>query len=305
MEVSYRAGFTEATRPELGADRVATMLYRHDVPLPEDVRVGFEVASPFARVLAFLLDTAIIFGVIVVTVMLFLFTGLGAMFQFAPGVGFALLMLLFFAANVGYFFLFEVFFSGQTPGKYALKLRVVKHDGEEITPRQGAARSFIRFAIIGPLPALLIFGLFDVEFFMMIAPFSALGVWMFVDRKTRGIPDLVAGTLVIVQKMPPAAGNRPYVPPYFMLPFHHFPLNHKEMSKLTPLDYARLEEFGTRLSTISSSARQQAAMAAAAALARRMDYSHEVEPQYAELFLYEMHAALKQQLQQLYPDLYA
>jgi hypothetical protein len=65
-----------------------------------------------------------------------------------------------------------------------------------------------------------------------------------------------------------------------------------------------LEEFGSRLSTISSEGRQQAAMAAAAALATRMGYSKPVDPQYAEIFLFEMHAALKQQLQQLYPDLY-
>jgi hypothetical protein len=35
-----------------------------------------------------------------------------------------------------------------------------------------------------------------------------------------------------------------------------------------------------------------------------MEYSKPVEPEYAEIFLFEMHAALKQQLQQLYPDLY-
>jgi uncharacterized RDD family membrane protein YckC len=305
MDVSYRAGFTEATRPELGADRVATMLYRHDVPLPEDVRVGFEVASPFARVLAFLLDIALITGAVLALVIAVIFTPLGALFARAPGLSTALLLLALFLINIGYFFLFEVFFSGQTPGKRALSLRVVQEDGEEISPRQGVVKSFVRFAIVGPVPALLIIGVFSVELFMMLAPLSALGVWMFVDRKTRGIPDLVAGTLVVVQKMPPNTGTRPYVPPYFMLPYHFFSLNHGEMSKLTPLDYARLEEFGTRLSTISSSARQQAAMAAAAALAKRMGYSKPIEPEYAELFLYEMHAALKQQLQQLYPDLYA
>jgi hypothetical protein len=77
------------------------------------------------------------------------------------------------------------------------------------------------------------------------------------------------------------------------------------MQRLTPDDYVKLEEFGARLSTISSEARREAAMAAAAALAGRMKYSKPVEPEYAEVFLFEMHAALKQQLQQLYPDLYA
>ncbi|MBK8207760.1 MAG: RDD family protein [Planctomycetes bacterium] len=286
MEVSYRAGFTDATRPELGADRVATLLYRHEVPLPEDVKAAFEVASPFARVLAFLLDALMIAGLTFVAVLVGSMMLVASMFVGMTGFAYALLLIVLFVIQVGYFFIFEVFFSGQTPGKYACKLRVIKEDGEEISPLQGLVKSFMRFAI-------------------MIPPFTALAIVMFVDRKTRGIPDMVAGTLVIVQKMPQHTGNRPYVPPYFQLAYHHFPLNHSEMSKLTPLDYARLEEFGTRLSTISSSARQQAAMAAAAALAKRMSYSNPVDPDYAELFLFEMHAALKQQLMQLYPDLYA
>jgi uncharacterized RDD family membrane protein YckC len=304
MDVSYKAGFTDATRPEVGADRVGTLLYRHEVPLPEDVKAAFEVASPFARVLAFLLDLAIItagtIGVVILTIM-----AAGAVLRASPMLAMTLLLLLIFLFNVGYFFIFEGFFSGQTPGKFMTKLRVIKEDGEEIGPKEGVVRAFARFLIIGPFPCLLIIGVFSADVLMMVAPFNALAIVMFVDRKTRGIPDLIAGTLVVVQKMPAHSATRPYVPPYSMLPFHYFPLNHSEMSKLTPLDYARLEEFGTRLSTISTSARQQAAMAAAAALAKRMGYSQPIEPEYAELFLYEMHAALKQQLQQLYPDLYA
>lgn len=305
MEVSYRAGFTDATRPEPGADRVATLLYRHEVPLPEDVKAAFEVASPFARVSAFLIDLGILALLNIIVIVLGLMAIVGTAMAGSWGLGFALTMIAFFAVNVGYFFFFETFFSGQTPGKMACKLRVIKEDGEEISPAQGLARSFVRFAIIGPLPALLIGGLFSVEWLMMVAPLNALAIVMFIDRKSRGVPDFVAGTLVILQKLPTHNMQRPYVPPYFNLPYHHFPLNHNEMSKLTPLDYARLEEFGTRLSTISSSARQQAAMAAAAALARRMNYGKPVDPEYAELFLFEMHAALKQQLMQLYPDLYA
>ncbi|MBX3461242.1 MAG: RDD family protein [Planctomycetes bacterium] len=305
MDVSYRAGFTDATRPEPGADRVATLLYRHEVPLPEDVKAAFEVASPFARVSAFLIDLGVVALLNIIVIVLGLMALVGTAMAGSWGLGFALIMIAFFAVNVGYFFLFETFLSGQTPGKMAMKLRVIKEDGEEIAPAQGLVRSFIRFAIIGPLPALLIGGLFSVELLMAVAPLNALAIVMFIDRKSRGLPDLVAGTLVIVQKLPTHNMQRPYVPPYFHLPYHHFPLNHTEMSKLTPLDYARLEEFGTRLSTISSSARQQAAMAAAAALAKRMNYGKPVEPEYAELFLFEMHSALKQQLMQLYPDLYA
>lgn len=294
MDVYYRAGFTDATRPEVNADRVGTMLYRHEVPLPENVKAGFEVANPFLRVLAFLIDFAIMVAILFVATWALIsamFGGMGAAYLLLS----ALYMLVIFAATIGYFFLFEVFFSGQTPGKYVCKLRVVQENGEEITPKQGLARSFIRLAVLW-LPILWV---------PVTLPLIALAFVKFLDRKSRGLPDFAAGTLVIIQKMPGHTGNRPYVPPYFMLPHHHFPLSHEELSRLVPLDYARLEEFGTRLSTIRTAARQQAAMAAAAALARRMEYSHPIEPAFAELFLFEMHAALKQQLAQLYPDLYA
>lgn len=304
QQVSYRASFTDATRPVEGADRVGTMAWKHEVALPEDVRAAFEVASPFARVFAFLIDLAFIcmaiLGVVMLAVMVLTAGGLAASW-----IAIALLLLLMFAVNIGYFFLFEGVFSGQTPGKYFLKLRVIKEDGEEIGPLEGIVRAFIRFMIIGPAPSLLFIGVFSAEMLFMVAPFHLLAFVMFIDPKGRGIPDFFANTLVVHQKLPQRQWQTPYVPPYFMLPHHYFPLNATEMSRLTPEDYVRLEEFGTRLSTISSEARRQAAMAAAAALATRMGYSKPVDPDFAEIFLFEMHSALKQQLQQLYPDLYA
>lgn len=304
--VSYRASFTDATRPEQGADRVGTLAWKHEVMLPEDVKAAFEVASPFSRVLAFLIDMGAIMILVVALVMIGMVVLTASMVGGSEGfVALALILLLFFVINVGYFFLFEGVFSGQTPGKLAMKLRVVKEDGEEIGPKEGIVRAFMRFLIIGPVPCVLFLGVFDFELLFALAPFSFLAFWMFIDRKSRGIPDFVANTMVVVQKVPQRQWNTPYVPAYFQLPHHFFPLNASEMAKLTPEDYVKLEEFGTRLSTISSDARQQASMAAAAALATRMQYSKPVDPEYAEVFLYEMHAALKQQLQQLYPDLYA
>ncbi|MCG3183491.1 MAG: hypothetical protein ICCCNLDF_01594 [Planctomycetes bacterium] len=303
--VSYRAGFTDATRPEPGADRVGTLAWKHEVMLPEDVKAAFEVASPFARSIAFLLDMVIIILAVMVLFLVGMMVAAATAFSGGGNITLLLIILAFFFINVGYFFVFEGIFSGQTPGKRIMKLRVIKEDGEEIGPKEGMVRAFMRFLIIGPVPCLLFLGVFSAEILFALAPFHALAIVMFVDRKTRGIPDFVADTLVVIQKVPHRNWNTPYVPPYFMLPHHEFPLNAEEISRLTPEDYVRLEEFGTRLSTIGSEARKQAAMAAAAALATRMNYSKPVDPEYAEVFLYEMHAALKQQLQQLYPDLYA
>lgn len=300
----YSAQFTDATRPVLQADRVGTMQHLHTVPLPEDVEAGFEVASPVSRVWAFLLD---MLAISVASIALIFAIGLISIpFSMVGTSGLAMVLAIvgFWLLNVGYYFIFEGLFSGQTPGKHLLKMRVIKENGEEIGPREGVVRAFMRFVVIGPLPIMLVVGQFKPEYLLYTVPFSALGLLMFIDPRSRSLSDFIAGTQVVSQRVPVHVANRPYVPLYFQLPHHYFPLNHSEMSKLTPEDYVRLEEFGTRLSTISNESRQHAAMAAAAALASRMAYSKPVEPEYAEIFLFEMHAALKQQLQQLYPDLY-
>jgi uncharacterized RDD family membrane protein YckC len=306
-EISYRAGFTDATRPAVGADRIGTLLHRQEVSLPEGVRASFEVANPFTRVGALVLDLLILAAATIALAVIYGIMITAAIFHSLELVMLieALFTVLVIGLNIGYFFIFEGFFSGRTPGKAACGMRVINNDGTEIGPREGITRAFLRFAIIGPAPIALAYGMVQPQYLLMIAPLSMLGLMMFVDKKTRGIPDLVAGTLVVQMRVPDKLNLRPRVPPYFMLQKVHFPLSHTELSRLTPEDYAKLEEFGARLSTIRTSARQQAAMAAAAALARRMNYSHPIPPSLAEVFLFEMHAAIKQQLQQLYPDLYA
>ena len=46
-----------------------------------------------------------------------------------PGIGDALAILVAFVLFFGYFVVFETFWSGQTPGKRWLKLRVIQEDG--------------------------------------------------------------------------------------------------------------------------------------------------------------------------------
>src|SRR5690606_8093008 len=105
-------------RPVQGADRVGTLAWKHEVMLPEDVKAAFEVASPFARVLAFLLDTLLIMGVILAMFMVGMMVIAATAFSGPPWITLVLMLLTFFLVNVGYFFLFEGVLSGQTPGKY-------------------------------------------------------------------------------------------------------------------------------------------------------------------------------------------
>ena len=299
MLQSYRPVFTDATRPDFNVERVGTLAYTHSIMLPEDVEASFEVGSPLVRVGALALDLGILF--LVTLVLGFLLLGAGWQGSLIVRAIFSAAMMLL---NLGYFFIFEGFFCGQTPGKRALKLRVIKLNGEEIGPREGIVRAFMRLLVIGPFPAMLVFGLFSYDLLMAMAPFLALGFLMFLNRRVRSIADIAAGTLVVLQTIPHGYGQPAYVPGYFELPQHYFPLKSNEMARLSPEDYVKLEDFSARLTQLQRNARQQACMTAAAALAQRMEYSRPVEPKWAERFLFEVHSALKEQLRQLYPDLY-
>jgi hypothetical protein len=187
------------------------------------------------------------------------------------------------ALDFAYFFIFEGFFSGQTPGKRICKLRVIRDDGMEIGPREGLIRAFTRL----------------IEFVLI-----PLALVPFIDKRGRRLGDIIAGTLVVVLRVPREFGDEVRVPGYFEIPDRLFPLNSRELSKLSADDYVKLGEFGQRIRYFMQPVRMQAAMAVAAGLAQRMDYSQPITPQLAERFLYELYAALKEQLRQLYPDLY-
>lgn len=274
----YRPIFTDATRPENDVLRVGTLNYTHAISLPEDVEASFEAASPPIRVGALVLDFLIQMGVVVLAIFVI------GIFASVAGPTWAIVIMFHVAAlNFFYFFIFEGLFAGQTPGKRICKLRVIREDGMEIGPREGLVRAFTRL----------------IE--LAIAP---LALVPFFDKRGRRLGDIIAGTLVVVMRVPYEFGDDVRVPGYFEIPDRLFPLNSREISRLGADDYVKLGEFGARIRYFMQPVRMQAAMAVAAGLANKMEYSHPITPQLAERFLYEIYAALKEQLRQLYPDLY-
>lgn len=274
----YRPIFTDATRPDTDVQRVGTLTYTHAISLPEDVEASFEAASPPMRVAALAIDLLIMGGVSVLGGSLVAFVAGTMSPALATVVAIHIALLNFF-----YFFIFEGFFAGQTPGKRTCGLRVIRDDGMEIGPREGLIRAFTRL----------------IEF--TLAPLAFIP---FFEKRGRRLGDIIAQTLVVVMKTPRDFGDDVYVPGYFEIADRLFPLNNRELSRLGAEDYAKLGEFGTRIRYFQQPLRMQAAMAVAAGLAQKMDYSHPITPHLAERFLYELYAALKEQLRQLYPDLY-
>ncbi|MFI5282009.1 MAG: RDD family protein [Candidatus Dormibacterales bacterium] len=145
------------------------------VATPERVSFGYQVAGLGTRALAQLIDllivTVILAGVLVVAFAL----GVAA----SVTVGIVIAVLGAFVVIFGYFWTSEAFWSGQTIGKKALRLRAVGDRGEPLTLTQAGIRNIVRIADFLPF-------------------WYGIGtVVLFANGKGKRLGDLAAGTLVV------------------------------------------------------------------------------------------------------------
>lgn len=158
-----------------------------DIVTPENIAFQYEVAGPFRRLPAYLIDFGLRAMVVVALFIIFMFVG------FADGMLVPVLILTVFVLEWFYGGLFETFWNGQTPGKRLLGLRVLQVDGQPIDGMQAVIRNILRFADLMPLlPP-------DAIGFSM--PTGILGlVTSLLNRRYQRLGDLVCGTMVVVER---------------------------------------------------------------------------------------------------------
>lgn len=149
-----------------------------EVETPEHIRFNYPLAGPTRRTVAYLIDLLIRFGVVLVIALVMslveVSTGLDGMSTGA-------LLVVFFVLDWFYYVVFETLWSGRSPGKRALKLRVVGQDGRSLTVLDSVLRNLLRAADFLP------FG-------------YAVGLTvMSCDPMFRRFGDLVAGTVVVIE----------------------------------------------------------------------------------------------------------
>lgn len=137
----------------------------------QNVEINYQVASVGDRIVASLIDGAILFLYLFVTVMLFGTTGF---LDKAP-----ILLAVLMAPVLFYSMLCETFLKGQSFGKIAMKIKVVRLDGNELT----FGSIFIRW----------IFRLVD---FQLTSGVCAL-LTVIIGGKGQRLGDLAAGTTVL------------------------------------------------------------------------------------------------------------
>jgi uncharacterized RDD family membrane protein YckC len=160
---------------------------RLNIDTPENVTFGYEIAGIGSRFLAALIDTALItFLQVIIAIMAYLIlnqsgSSLASVDAVSSLSGWAValigLIALFF--YWGYYIFFEMLWNGKSPGKSAVKLRVIRVDGTPITISESLVRNLVR--VVDFLPAY----------------YGVGAIAVFVNPQTRRLGDLAAGTVVI------------------------------------------------------------------------------------------------------------
>ena len=157
------------------------------IETPERVPLHFALASIGNRFLACAIDHTIQGITLAIIALASLIVADLSSFEqrieSAPKWVYAVMIILLFLIFAGYFTFFEWIWSGQTPGKRWLKLRVIREDGRPITFWEASIRNLIR------------------TLDMMPAPFYSIGlISVFATSRDQRVGDMVAGTVVVRER---------------------------------------------------------------------------------------------------------
>ena len=157
------------------------------IETPEQVDLRFPIAGIGSRFVAVLLDHLIQVVPYVLLVIAVAIWGRGGPAAETKSDGntkwvIAAFIFLNFLWVWGYFAVFEGFWNGRTPGKYVMKLRVLKDSGRSITFFEALARNLLRF--VDWFPSTYFVGL----------------IAMVSNKQSKRLGDFAAGTIVVHER---------------------------------------------------------------------------------------------------------
>lgn len=156
------------------------------IETPENIQLDYELAAPGSRFMAYMIDYFIMNTAIGILSFAFLY-----IFKIDHARSRDILLFIIFSIYAifyllgGYFIIFETIWSGQTPGKKYVGIRVIQDNGLPVTFTQVMFRNIARLIDCG----------FPIQYGVGIA-------YMLSDRNTRRIGDVIANTLVVKNKKP-------------------------------------------------------------------------------------------------------
>ncbi len=235
------------------------------VETPEQIRINYSIAGIGSRFYAAFIDIALLIPLIFIGVYVTRRAQLDLDEKFGNWLV-AITGIAIFALFWGYYMAFEITTNGQSPGKRALGLRVIKAHGYPIGFSDSAIRNLVR--IVDFLP-----------FF-----YGAGLVAMLLNKNWQRLGDLAAGTLVV--KEDAVASPNPVHPPTVQKStFVYADLIQPE--QVTDAELAAIREYLSRRASLPKLRRSQLAYAIGDPIARKMGGHKRID---YEVFLEELYA---------------
>jgi uncharacterized RDD family membrane protein YckC len=217
-----------------------------EIETPERIRFRYRAAGPVRRALAYLVDL-LLRGAIAVVLSLLVLAGSSLRAEQLSAASGGVLLMALFVLEWGYYVAFDLLWNGSSPGRSALRLRVVKEGGFPLGPVDSVLRNLLRAADFLP------FG-----YVLGLAVMSG-------DRRFRRLGDRVAGTMVVVEEKASVGAPVVLAPPATAQELDGLPAR-------PPLEPGELEaiEMFLRRPDLAPARRQELAEILASGLARRM-----------------------------------
>lgn len=150
------------------------------IDTPEQVHLEFVLAGIGSRFMATFLDVLIEIALYALLIVVSLALGFSGFFNATRSIWWtALVTLVIFCVNWGYYAIFEAIWKGQTPGKRWAGIRVIKDSGRPINAFEAITRNLIR----------------AIDFIPVCYGVGVLT--MLLNAKNRRLGDYVAGTIVV------------------------------------------------------------------------------------------------------------
>ncbi|MDX1649749.1 MAG: RDD family protein [Myxococcota bacterium] len=268
--------------------------WRQELRSPEQVSLHLPTAGPTSRILAYFLDSLIVL-LLLTGLLVSLILVLPAFGELLAGIlgeivgdpqstpteeeavrivylFLALFLVAQLVVELGYFSAWEILSGGRSPGKMALRLRVVDDHGLPVRPAQSIVRNLLR--VVDALPLNYVVGLLS----------------MILSRDARRLGDHVAGTLVVRLDRPPPA---PPLPPVQAgeEAIAAFRLSHAQLAAIGPGERRLVRQTLRRLPELPPERAREVAARSADALARRIGHDP-IPPEEGETVLRALlHAA--------------
>lgn len=166
-----------------------------DVVTPENISFQYQLAGPFRRLPAFIVDVGI--RMVVWVLLLIVFVLAGALTG-GGELAVAIWLLVWFMMEWFYGGLFETFWNGQTIGKRMFGMRVLRIDGQPINGLQAVMRNILRSVDMMPLIPMSAWTGQELPWAVPTCLFGLLTP--IVTRRYQRLGDLVCGTMVVVEE---------------------------------------------------------------------------------------------------------